>query len=186
MVTFELDDPLQPVRRLFRFGNDFLPALVSQTGDLSNVEFTLSTVDGVAHVIDSDDDGGLALLAPGDSVTVGTPATLSVPAPRSDGETSAAYIARLQSLDNSELTAAAFAVSAGGVGLVLAGLETDSTVRQLPIVDLSAVGTETAQPGDALAYTLTSRNLGSVEALSVSQSAEVDGNTLSKWVALQR
>ena len=115
-MDFDLGPAGVQARRLYTLGNDFVGALRDLSASATEARVTTILPDGDATELTSADEPALAEIASGDSVTLHRSWRVPVPADRTAGETDAGYLARLSALDGTELNAAAFATSAGGVG----------------------------------------------------------------------
>ena len=89
----------------------------------------------------------------------------------SDGESDAAYLARLLAADGAQLFAAAFARATGGVGLLLAPQVHVGATEHAAVVEVTKEGPLSALAGATLDYDITLRNRGSVEATDVAPAA---------------
>ncbi len=178
-VDFQLSPSSAQVRRLFEIGPDFIETLRTGGGDVTDVEITLTRPDGDPVILTPITNPGLASIAPGASVTAGTISHAPVPPVRGNGETDAAYLARLLASDGSSLVGSAFGRGRGGVGLVIAPLDTATTTAHLPAVSLAANGPGSAVAGERLDYSVTTINRGSVDATSVDFVASLDGDPVT-------
>ena len=164
----------EPVRNLFRFGNDFAEELRTLGSSLGDVKIVATAVDGTTALIDSDADPALGTLAAGESASVMLSSVVPVPEQRGAIEPVAAYGERLGALDNTELGGSAFALASGGVGTVLGPFGYDTVVRHVPIAQMSFTGSEILVAGETANYELEFRNTGSAPALTVSTSIDID------------
>ncbi|NCG21991.1 MAG: hypothetical protein GWP91_23495, partial [Rhodobacterales bacterium] len=170
-VQFDLDDPSAPVRHLYRFGDDFLDEFTPHGGVVQDAGLTVAGVDGQMQFIDGSTVPALASILSGDEVVIDHVANALQPAPIQDGETAEAYLAKLNTLDDSQINALASARgTGGGVGTVLASQVLADTTLFLPIVDLSATVPARIVAGATLDIPTLSRNAGSVAALAVNAS----------------
>ena len=106
--TFTLNPATVPVRRLFRFGEDFSATLRSLGANATAARVTIIPPAGDATVFAAPATPALATLTPGDSAVVALDSTVAGPAPRGATESDAAYLARLASFDGSLLIGTAF------------------------------------------------------------------------------
>lgn len=182
--TYALDNPSsEPVRGLFRFGNDFSEDLRALSGDLTDLRVVQTSTDGTADLVDAADEPALASLAPGQSVSVSSDAVVPVPDPRGVLEPVDAYLARLAALDGTELAGSAFALASGGVGTVLGPFDFDTVTRHLPVVGLDLTGPELLVAGDTATYGIGLRNTGSADAPLVDTELVVDGDPIATSAA---
>ncbi|MCB9675393.1 MAG: hypothetical protein H6737_09780 [Alphaproteobacteria bacterium] len=170
-----VDDPIQPVRSLFRFGDDIVGSLRTQGGSVSDVSLTVATVDGAVQVRDALTDAGLALVGSGESVLVSVPAGAPVPAPKGVFESNLAYVSRLNDFDGAPLGALAFGSGTGGIGTVLAPAVLDTTTLHVPFLKptVSAPAATTAPEG--LEVAVHTSNPSTTSAVLVSTEVELDG-----------
>ena len=173
--TFNVTPNTVPVRRLFRFGDDFAPQLRAIGGDLTGVRVTLIPPDGDPTVFAPASTPALARLHPGEAVDVHVDSTVQAPAPRSTTETAAAYLARLAAFDLTRLVGAASASGDAGIGRILGPQQLAQTTRHLPIVSLELSGPADLESGHTAAWTLSLRNAGSAEARTVAATDTLTG-----------
>jgi RHS repeat-associated protein/uncharacterized repeat protein (TIGR01451 family) len=178
-VELELEPADVQVRRLFRFGTDFVESLRALSGDVAEVELTMTRPTGDPLLLDAASDPRLGALAPGDEVAVTDVYEVAVPAPRGTSETDAAYVERLLAADGAALFASAFARAQGGVGLLVAPLVYASSTERLPVLALSKSGPAAAVSGQTLGYDVSVANRGSVSALAVAVADELEGDPLA-------
>ena len=152
--TFTTDPATAPVRRLFRFGDDFAGQLRTLGADANDVRLTIVPPAGNATTVTSGTVPALAHLAPGQSATVARTSTVPVPAARGATESDAAYLARLAALDGTPLVGIAFARATAGIGPVLAPADATTTTRHLPVVSIDKTGPAALEPGSTAAYDL--------------------------------
>ena len=178
-VDFDLGPAGVQARRLYTLGNDFVGALRDLSASATEARVTTILPDGDATELTSADEPALAEIASGDSVTLHRSWRVPVPADRTAGETDAGYLARLSALDGTELNAAAFATSAGGVGRLVAPLAQTSTTRQLPVVGVSTTGAATMAAGTTEDYRVRLAGIGSADVASLTTRATADGSPLT-------
>ena len=177
-VDFELSPASTQVRRLFRFGTDFVEQLRELSGDIVDVEVTQTLPVGDPEFFDAADDAGLAVLAPGDTVTIADAVVVPAVPDRVDGESDAAYLTRLLAADGDALASAAFARGLGGVGLLVAPQMFVVTSEQLPVVGVTKTGPAAINAGDLISWEIQLNNLGSAAALALDVADELDGAPL--------
>lgn len=173
--TFTLNPNTVPVRRLFRFGDDFAGQLRTLGADATNVNVTIVPPAGDARVFGPATTPALATLVPGESVALAHASTVPVPAPRGATESDAAYLARLAALDSTPLVGTAFGRGTAGIGPVLAPAAVATTTRHLPVVALDKTGPIDLEPGSTAAYDLALSNGGSAEARAIVVSDALTG-----------
>ena len=176
--TFDVDlfNPTgEPVRRLFRYGNDFSDALRALSGDLTDSTVYVALPDGTTEIVDAAVEPALGLIAPGETATVELTSIVPVPAPRGADEPSQAYVDRLLGLNDTALTGSAYAVSTGGVGSVLGGFTFDQATRVLPVVTKTLDGPAALVAGDVDTFDVNWTNVGSAPASTVTAAANVAG-----------
>ncbi len=177
-VDFTLTPAGVQARRLYTYGNDFIGALRTLSGDVADPAVTLLLPEGDPVRLDAAVEPALAGLAPGESATFERAFDVPVPAQRGNGETDAGYLSRLLSADGTPLRAAAFGQGAGGVGRVAAPATTVATTEHLPVVGVSTVGPETVPAGTTADYAVRLANLGSTAAAGLQVSATAAGADL--------
>ncbi len=178
-VDFELTPSDVQIRRTFRFGTDFIDRLRALSGDISDLNVTQTLPVGDPAFRDSTTDAGLAILEPGDSITLNDAVVVPVVAERADGESDSAYLTRLLAADGDALASSAFARGTGGVGQLVAPQMFVITTEQLPVVSVDKSGPTSANAGDLVEWDITLNNLGSVTAQSLAVSDELDGVALT-------
>ena len=165
--TFTVTPNTVPVRRLFRFGDDFAGQLRALGADATNVAVTVIPPAGDAKVFNPATTPALASLVPGESVAVAYASMVPVPVARGATESDAAYLARLTALDGTPLVGTAFGRGTAGIGPVIAAADVATTTRHLPVVSLDKTGPADLEPGSTAAYNLAIANAGSAEARSI-------------------
>ena len=173
--TFTMNPTNVPVRRLFRFGDDFIGQLRSLGGNATNVIVTIVPPAGDAKVFNGTTTPALAVLTPGEAVPVALTSTVPAPAARADDELDAAYLARLASFDGTLLIGTAFARGTATVGPVLAPAVFATSTRHLPVVGLDKTGPATIEAGTTAQYALGLANTGSAEARQIALTDDVTG-----------
>jgi RHS repeat-associated protein/uncharacterized repeat protein (TIGR01451 family) len=173
-VDFEVDDSFAPVRSLYRFGDDLAPALRTQ-GNVAGAEILLTTLDGATRRLGSLEVPALALLSPGDAVTVPVPTAAPSPDPIG-GKTAAAYLEQLEALDGRSLGTLASARGTGAFGPVLGMQVLARSTLELPIVAPELSVPETVVAGTQLQAELTVRHIGSADAQDVEADLSFTGS----------
>ena len=105
VVRFEFTPAEVQVRRLFRFGADFIQELRAYSGEMDQVSVTFIPPAGDLVFFDANNTPGLQTIPPGDSVSLSTSFAVPSSTPRDPAETESGYLARLQALDNISLRA---------------------------------------------------------------------------------
>ena len=173
--TFDLDPANAPVRRLFRFGDDFSSQLRTQGAHLRNVAVTVIPPAGDPRSFSSSTTPALADLAPGASVGIDVTSTTPGPAARDPKESDAAYLARLRAFDRTLLVGAASATGLAGIGRILGAQRTASATRHLPVVSVEKTGPVEIEAGSTAAYQLALQNVGSVAATALGVADTLSG-----------
>lgn len=171
LVEFTSDPSSVQLRRLFTFGSDFIDEARSLSGDITGIDVGFFLPDSERAGFDQATLDALAVLAPGDGVTISEAFTVPVVPPPSDSETDAGYLARLLNLDGSVHTAFAFALANGGVGRLVGPVSVASTTLHLPVVRIRTVGDDRIPAGSTVEYDLPVANLGSVTASAIDMTA---------------
>lgn len=156
------------VRRLFTTGSDFIAELRALGANATGAEVTLTQPSGDPLIVSG--TPALGLLKPGDRVPVEQVYTVPVIAPRSGGETDAAYIARLLAADGTLLYGSASARATGGVGLLTVPVQLAFSTERVPAVTLSSTGPNLVYPGARLEFQYRAQNLGGTDASAVTLS----------------
>lgn len=164
-VSFTTSPANLQVRRLFTTGSDFIAELRALGANATNAEITLTQPSGDPLIVSG--TPALGLLTPGDSVPVEQVYTVPVIAPRSGGETDAAYIARLLTADGTLLYGSASARATGGVGLLAVPVQLAFSTERVPAVSLTSSGPDLVFPGARLQYQYRAQNLGGTAASAV-------------------
>ena len=173
--TFTMTPSNVPVRRLFRFGDDFVDQLHSLGGNATNVSLTIVPPAGDPTTFTPTTTPALSTLTPGEVVSVDVASTVPAPAPRAQDESDAAYLARLATFDGSLLVGAAFGRGTAGIGPILAATDVASTTRHLPVVSIDTTGPASIEAGTTANYALGLANGGSVAASNIVVSDAVTG-----------
>ena len=165
--TFTMSPAGVPVRRLFRFGDDFAGQLRALGADATNVAVTIIPPAGDPRVFNPATTPALGTLSPGGSVAVSMTSNAPAPAARAADESDAAYLARLASFDGTLLVGTAFARGSATIGPVLAPADLATTTRHLPVVTLDKTGPASIEAGTSAQYGLGLGNTGSAEARGI-------------------
>jgi len=173
--TFDLTPSNVPVRRLFRFGDDFVDQLRALGGSATNVSVTVIPPAGDPTTFTPTTTPALGTLTPGEVVSVDVASTAPAPAPRAQDESDAAYLARLGTFDGTFLVGAAFGRGTAGIGPVLAPTDIASTTRHLPVVSIDTTGPASIEAGATANYALGLANGGSAAASTIVVSDTVTG-----------
>ena len=173
--TFTMNPTTVPVRRLFRFGDDFAAQLRALGGDATNVAVTIIPPAGDPRVFNGSTTPALATLNPGESVAVSLSSNAPAPAARAADESDAAYLARLASFDGTLLVGTAFARGSAAIGPILAPADLATTTRHLPVVGLDKTGPASIEAGSTAAYSLALQNTGSAEARAIAVTDAISG-----------
>ena len=173
--TFTMDPATVPVRRLFRFGDDFIDQLRALGGNATNVSVTIVPPAGDAATFAAPGTPALSVLTPGESVSVALNSTVPAPAARAADESDAAYLARLQSFDSSILAGIAFGRGTAGIGPILAPTDAVTTTRHLPVVAIDKTGPASIEAGTTANYALALSNGGSATASGIVVTDTVTG-----------
>ena len=159
-VTIRNATAAQPYTDPELFTNPFTTS--PNPGAISNVTVTFTLPDGTTTKVVA-----TSSLAPGGSATAKAMYKVPVPAVRGAGETEAAYIARLHSLDGSALTATAVAAGSGFSGTVYATSSPVTTNEFVPIVVIAKSGPSSIVAGDTETNPLAMQNVGGAAASSL-------------------
>ena len=178
-VDFTLDPSSVQARRLYTFGSDFAPQLRALGADVTGAAVTAILPDGEATVITSTETDPDHVLEPGSSSTLHREWTVPVPARRATTETDGGYLSRLVALDGTQLNGAAYAAASGGVGRLVAPLMRVTSVRELPVVGVSTVGSSGIPAGTSADYDVKLANLGSADASDLEVKATADTTPLA-------
>ncbi len=178
-IDFELAPGATQVRRLFRFGTDFIDRLRALSGDITDVQITQTLPVGDPAFRDATTDPALALLAPGESATLNDAVTVPPVPARTDGESDSAYLSRLLAADGDALASAAYARGVGGVGMLVAPQMFVVTTEQVPVVAVDKTGPGAADAGALVAWDVQLNNLGSTPAGALAITDELDGEPLA-------
>jgi RHS repeat-associated protein/uncharacterized repeat protein (TIGR01451 family) len=168
-VVFDTSPAGEPVRSLFRFGNDIAPDLRSQGAAVDDINVTLTrpTGDPATDTVTS--------LGPGESYQLTAAYTTTIPTAIGDGEDSAGYLARLGNLDGTFLTALGFAAGDVGIGPLVAPQAVDTITYTLPVVDLTVSGPANLDAGAAGTWTLNLANGGGADATTTTPGFDIAG-----------
>ena len=165
--TFDVTPADVPVRRLFRFGDDFVDQLRALGGGATNVSVTVVPPAGDATTFTPTTTPALSVLTPGEIVSVNVSSTVPAPAPRAQDESDAAYLARLASFDATLLVGTAFGRGTASIGPVLAPADVATTTRHLPVVSIDTTGPASIEAGATANYALALENGGSAAASGI-------------------
>ena len=177
-VAFTQDDTTVPVRRLYRFGDDFVDALRDAGADVEDVELTASTVDGAVKVLTSADASGLGRVEPGDVIAISLAANAPKPADKAASESVPAYLARLHGLDGSGLGAIGWARGDASVGPVLTAQQLDRATLHVAVLDPTFTAPEDAIAGDSVDLTLELANTSTADVPAITADARFESSEL--------
>ncbi|HML50363.1 MAG TPA: PKD domain-containing protein [Propionicimonas sp.] len=156
---------------------NFIVAVRDKGADARDVTATVLLPNG-ATTVDSASEPDLAALAPGARVDIHRSFEVPAVAGRTDAETDAGYLLRLQAADGTKLIGAAFSLATGGVGRLAAPISSATATEGAPVLEVKTTGEKTAQPGTDAAYTVGFTNSGTVPANALTTAASADGATL--------
>lgn len=168
-VEFDTSPGGEPVRLLFRFGNDIGDGLRTQGATVDDVEVMLSRPTG-DPVSDTE-----ASLGTGESFRLTAPYTTAIPESRGAGEDSDEYLARLGNLDGTFLTAVGFGSGRVAIGTLVAPQALDTISYSLPVVDLGVSGPASLDAGSTGDWTLSLTNTGGADAATTAPGFEIAG-----------
>lgn len=170
-VEFTVDDATAPVRSLYRFGDDVSGSLRDAGAAVSDLQVTLTTVDGTTRVLDGgalDAGGSVTLSADGDAPTI---ATIGA---REDAET---YLARLGAYDGAGIGAIVSARAHGGVGTVLGPQALARTTLEVPVLDADFIVPDSGTAGDTLDVPAALSNVSTSPAHGAAATLTLSGAT---------
>jgi RHS repeat-associated protein/uncharacterized repeat protein (TIGR01451 family) len=160
-------------RQTVRFGADLLAALRSASGDVTDTDLELVLPGADPETI------GLGRLTPGASAQASRTVTTPGPTERAEGESVADYLARLESLDGSNLTGAAFAAGKGSLGPVLSVQNLATSALRLPAIRLAVDGPQAVTAGQTATWTFKLTNAGSAPASDLDLRFALDGTAVA-------
>jgi uncharacterized repeat protein (TIGR01451 family) len=134
------------------------------SGDVTSVSVTVTPPSGAAVTLGPNQDSALASLAPGASATERVPYVVPVVAAKGASETDSVYLARLQGVEGSTLSASATASGTTYSGPVSAPAATAAVTEHLPIVGITKSGPVQAMAGTTATYPLALQNGGGATA----------------------
>lgn len=170
-VEFTVDDADAPVRSLYRFGDDVSGSLREAGAAVSDLQVTLTTVDGTTRVLDGgalDAGGEITLSADGDS-----PSIAAIGA-REDAES---YLARLGAYDGAGIGAIVSARAQGGVGTVLGPQALARTTLEVPVLDADFTVPDSGTAGDTLEVPAALSNVSTSPAHGAAATLTLSGAT---------